>query len=69
MCGWNQSASKAMREVATILRRLGMRALVKWDWIFCAPPLIIKKKQVQEGQTMLDKALAAADQHCVTWEE
>lgn len=65
MSGWNQPASEAMREVATILRTLGMSTFVKWDWIFCAPPLIVNKQQVEEGLAMLDKALAAADQHCV----
>jgi taurine--2-oxoglutarate transaminase len=63
MSGWNRPPSDAMREVATILRKLGMSTFVKWNWIFCAPPLIVSKEQIQEGLTMLDQALAAADQY------
>jgi taurine--2-oxoglutarate transaminase len=55
-----------MREVGTILRKQGMSTFVKWDWIFCTPPLIVNKDQIQEGLTMLDQALTAADKYCET---
>ena len=64
MSGWNRPANEAMREVGTILRKQGMSTFVKWDWIFCAPPLIVNKEQIQDGLAMLDRALAAADQYC-----
>jgi taurine--2-oxoglutarate transaminase len=64
MSGWNRPASAAMREVGGILRDLGMSTFVKWDWIFCTPPLIINEEQIQEGLSMLDQALAAADHYC-----
>jgi taurine--2-oxoglutarate transaminase len=55
MSGWNRPASKAMREVATILREQGMSTFVKWDWIFCTPPLIVSKEQIQEGLAIIDR--------------
>ena len=64
MSGWNRPASEAMREVSTILRKQGMSTFVKWDWIFCTPPLIVSRAQIREGLTMIDQALAAADQYC-----
>jgi taurine--2-oxoglutarate transaminase len=63
MSGWNRPASKAMREVGGILREQGMSTFVKWDWIFCTPPLIVSKEQIQEGLAIIDRALAAADQY------
>ena len=66
MNGWNRPAGEPMREVATILRNEGMSTFVKWDWIFCSPPLIIDEEQLQEGLAMLDKALTAADKYSKT---
>ena len=63
MSGWNRPASQPMREVAAKLRELGMSTFVKWDWIFCAPPLIITEEQLGEGLDIVDKALAIADQY------
>ena len=51
----------SMREVSATLRKQGMSTFVKWDWIFCAPPLTVNEKQIQEGPAMLDEALAADD--------
>lgn len=64
MSGWNQPMSEAMRRVAGSLRADGMSTFVKWDWIFCAPPLIIDEKQIDEGLSVLDKALSIADDYC-----
>jgi taurine--2-oxoglutarate transaminase len=66
MSGWNRPPSEAMREVGAILREQGMSTFVKWDWIFCTPPLIVNREQIQEGLSMLDQALAAADRYCET---
>ncbi len=63
MSGWNRPANKAMREAAVILREQGMNTIVKWDWIFCAPPLVVNEEQIGEGLAMLDQALTAADRH------
>lgn len=63
MSGWNQPASEAMQRVAATLRQQSMSTFVKWDWIFCAPPLIIDEAQLQRGLTMLDQALEVADRY------
>lgn len=64
MSGWNQPASEPMRKVAGKLRELGMSTFVKWDWIFCTPPLIINDEQLQEGLSIIDEALTIADDYC-----
>jgi taurine--2-oxoglutarate transaminase len=63
MSGWNRPASEPMREVAAKLRDLGMSTFVKWDWIFCTPPLIITEQQIGEGLTIVGEALDIADQY------
>jgi taurine--2-oxoglutarate transaminase len=63
MSGWNRPASQAMTEAASILRKQGMSTLMKWDWIFCAPPLVVSEEQVHEGLAMIDQALTAADKY------
>ena len=62
--GWNQPASEPMRKAAGKLRELGMSTFVKWDWIFCTPPLIINEEQIQEGLSMIDEALSIIDEYC-----
>lgn len=64
--GWNRPASEAMQEVASTLRAQAMNTFVKWDWIFCTPPLIINEAQIQEGLAMLAQVLKAADLYCET---
>lgn len=64
MSGWNQPPSEAMQKVAAKLRELGMSTFVKWDWIFCAPPLVVTEEQLGEGLEMIDQALQIADQYC-----
>lgn len=62
MSGWNRPLSEPMQQVAGSLRQQGMSTFVKWDWIFCAPPLIVNQEQIEEGLAMIDKALDLADQ-------
>jgi taurine--2-oxoglutarate transaminase len=64
MSGFNQPLSEAMRGVATSLRDQGLSTLVRWNWIFCAPPLVINEEQIQEGLSIIDRALREADRHC-----
>ena len=64
MSGWNQPLAEPMQKVAASLREQGMSTFVKWDWIFCAPPLIINREQLDEGLAMIDQALRIADQYC-----
>jgi taurine--2-oxoglutarate transaminase len=64
MSGWNRPLSEPMQQVAGSLREGGMSTFVKWDWIFCAPPLVITEEQVEEGLAMIDQALNIADASC-----
>ena len=61
--GWNRPASEPILKVAGKLRELGMSTFVKWDWIFCTPPLIISEEQIGEGLEIITEALAIADQY------
>jgi taurine--2-oxoglutarate transaminase len=63
MSGWNRPASEPMRLVAAKIRELGMNTFVRWDWIFCTPPLIITEEQIQEGLAIVDEALAITDKY------
>lgn len=63
MSGWNRPASEPMQEVASKLRELGMSTFVKWDWIFCTPPLVVTEEQIGEGLEILAEALAIADRY------
>lgn len=61
--GWNKPLSEAMQKVVGYLRENGMSTFVKWDWIFCVPPLIIDEAQIKEGLEIINGALAIADQY------
>lgn len=63
MSGFNQPPSEAMRAVAASLRAQGMSTFVRWNWVFCCPPLIITEGQIQEGLAMVDEALKHADRY------
>ncbi len=64
LSGFNRPLSEPMQRVAAKLRQGGMSTFVKWDWIFCCPPLIITADQIEEGLSILDKALEEADRSC-----
>ncbi|MEW6282549.1 MAG: aminotransferase class III-fold pyridoxal phosphate-dependent enzyme, partial [Candidatus Eremiobacterota bacterium] len=61
MSGFNKPLSEPMRKVAARLRELGFNTFVRWDWVFCVPPLCITAEQIQEGLDMVDDALSLAD--------
>jgi len=60
---FNQPMSVPMQKVAANLRENGMSTFVKWNWIFCCPPLIISEQQIQEGIEIIDDALKIADSY------
>jgi taurine--2-oxoglutarate transaminase len=64
MSGFNQPPSQPMKEVAASLREQGMSTFVKWNWIFCTPPLVITQEQIDDGLAILDNALEIADEYC-----
>ena len=52
-----------MNKVAARLKDLGMYTFVRWNYIFVAPPLCIKKEQIDEGLAMISDAISIADEH------
>lgn len=63
MSGFNRPLSEPMAKVAGKLRELGMNTFVRWDYVFCAPPLIVTQEQVQAGLAIIDQALDIADHY------
>ncbi len=63
MSGFNASLSEPMQKVAASLREQGMSTFVRWNLLFCTPPLIIEEQQIQEGLQILDQALSLADEY------
>lgn len=59
---YNQPLSEPMKQISASLRAQGMSTFVRWNLIFCAPPLVINEQQIQEGIQILDQALKTADE-------
>jgi len=53
-----------MNKVANRIKELGLYTFVRWNYIFVAPPLNIKKEQVDEGMNIISQAIAIADKYC-----
>ncbi len=53
-----------MNKVAAKIKELGLYTFVRWNYIFVAPPLNIKKEQVEEGMNIISQAIAIADEYC-----
>jgi taurine---2-oxoglutarate transaminase len=56
---------EVMNSVAERLMELGMYTVVRWNYIFIAPPLSIKREQVDEGLEILHQALCLADEYVI----
>ncbi|HNN32311.1 MAG TPA: aminotransferase class III-fold pyridoxal phosphate-dependent enzyme, partial [Chitinophagaceae bacterium] len=56
---------EVMNKVAAKIKALGMYTFVRWNFIFCAPPLIVTKEQIDEGLAIISEALKIADEACV----
>ena len=63
MSDWNQPPTEPMRKVAATLRQLGINTFVRWNWIFCAPPLIITEEQIREALEIIDQTLSVSDEY------
>ena len=61
MSAFNKPLTPPMAAVAASLRQQGMSTFVRWNLIFCCPPLVIREDQVKEGVDIIDRALAATD--------
>jgi taurine--2-oxoglutarate transaminase len=58
---FNKPPSEPMRKAAGKLRENGLSTMVRWNYIFNTPPLIINEAQIQEGLDILDQALDEID--------
>ncbi len=64
MAPFNAKAAEmgVMAKVGPRLKELGMITFVRWNMIFCVPPLVITKDQLDESFAMIDDALSIVDQ-------
>ena len=51
-----------MNKVVAKLKELGLHTMVRWSFIFIAPPLCITKQQIDEGLAMISDAIKIADE-------
>jgi taurine--2-oxoglutarate transaminase len=61
MSPFNQPLTEPMQKVAATLIENGINTFVRWNWIFCAPPLIVNVEQLQYGVDIIDKCLDITD--------
>ena len=52
-----------MNKVAAKLKESGIHTMVRWSFIFIAPPLCITKEQINEGLALVSEAIKIADEH------
>lgn len=66
MAPWNATAAEMeiMNKVSVKIRESGVYAMVRWNWIFVTPPLIVTKEQIDEGLAAISKGIAIADEYC-----
>jgi taurine--2-oxoglutarate transaminase len=62
--GFNQPPSEGMKRLAAYLRENGLFTMVRWNWIFCAPPLVITEEQLREAIEIISGALDITDSYC-----
>lgn len=60
---WNARPDQMepINRIAGKLLAAGLSTIVRWNWIFIAPPLIITEAQIDEGIAILSEALLIAD--------
>ena len=63
MSPFNQPLTEPMTRVSRSLIDDGLSTFVRWNWIFCNPPLVISEEQIQEGIDIIDRALVIADSY------
>ncbi len=64
MAPFNAKADEmtVMNKVAGKLKDLGMHTMVRWNYVFIAPPLCVNKEQIDEGMAMISEAIKIADE-------
>ncbi len=61
MSPFNAPLSEPMQQLTTSLRESGMSTVVRWNWVFCMPPLVINEQQLREGLEFVDRSLSIVD--------
>lgn len=63
MAPWNARPDQMgkMSEVAAYLKAHGLMTFVRWNWVFCVPPLTISEAELREAYGIIDEALKLAD--------
>ena len=51
-----------MNKVVAKLKEIGLHTMVRWSFIFIAPPLCITKQQIDEGLAVISEAIKIADE-------
>ncbi|NTW33243.1 MAG: aminotransferase class III-fold pyridoxal phosphate-dependent enzyme [Bacteroidetes bacterium] len=66
MAPWNATPPEMeiMSKVSAKIKECGVYGMVRWNWIFVAPPLIVTKGQIDEGLDAISKGIAIADEYC-----
>jgi taurine--2-oxoglutarate transaminase len=62
LSGFNQPMTEPMRQLSAALLANGLSTVLRWNWVFNTPPLIITEAEIREGLAILDQALTKADQ-------
>jgi taurine--2-oxoglutarate transaminase len=60
---FNKPLSDPMKLASKSLKEDGLSTLVRWNYIFNTPPLIITEEQIQEGLDILDGVLTKLDEY------
>ncbi|MHA2365487.1 MAG: aminotransferase class III-fold pyridoxal phosphate-dependent enzyme [Candidatus Hodarchaeales archaeon] len=66
MSPFNSPLTEPMQKVAVKIKQDGLNTFVRWNWIFCTPPLIITEEQINEGIEIIDRALNEIDSYYQT---
>lgn len=61
MSPFNRPPTEPMAKIAAFFRQEGLSTFVRWNWIFCCPPLVISDDELQLGLDLVDRALSLAD--------
>jgi taurine---2-oxoglutarate transaminase len=62
---WNAKAedNEPVNRIASKLIELGLSTIVRWNFIFIAPPLTINKSQIDDAMSILSEVLVIADSY------
>jgi len=63
LASWNANSAElsVMNQIKSALREKGLYTLVRWNWIFIAPPLCINESELKQGLTVIDEVLEMTD--------